>query len=237
VAYNSHMNIFYLDQDVEQAAADHCDKHVVKMIIETAQLLSTAQWFDEAQRRGKLPHQGQISKLWLNMADEDFAAHKVKYEEVQAVFVLQRFLEALAKGGRKFPKKIKRLRVLREFLAVAAPESLYARVYSPTHVNHPSGVWARADLTHYTWLAELGFHLCWEYTKRYQRVHKTKRVIRWLQDNPPQAMPRTQFQAPPQCMPDDCKVPGDCAAAYRTYYKRHKAYMAKWRYSDTPEWW
>ena len=33
MAYNSHMNIFYLDQDVEQAAADHCDKHVVKMII------------------------------------------------------------------------------------------------------------------------------------------------------------------------------------------------------------
>jgi hypothetical protein len=34
------MNIFYLDSDPELAAQMHCDKHVVKMILETAQLLS-----------------------------------------------------------------------------------------------------------------------------------------------------------------------------------------------------
>ena len=36
------MNIFYLDRDPELAAQYHCDKHVVKMILESAQLLSTA---------------------------------------------------------------------------------------------------------------------------------------------------------------------------------------------------
>ena len=36
------MNIFVLDTDPEQCARDHCDKHVVKMILESAQLLSTA---------------------------------------------------------------------------------------------------------------------------------------------------------------------------------------------------
>ena len=36
------MNIFYLDQHPKLAAQYHCDKHVVKMIIEYAQLLSTA---------------------------------------------------------------------------------------------------------------------------------------------------------------------------------------------------
>jgi len=36
------MNIFYLDHDPVRAAQYHCDKHVVKMILETAQLLSTA---------------------------------------------------------------------------------------------------------------------------------------------------------------------------------------------------
>lgn len=36
------MNIFYLSDCPEQSAKDHCDKHVVKMILETAQLLSTA---------------------------------------------------------------------------------------------------------------------------------------------------------------------------------------------------
>ena len=36
------MNIFYLDHNVKQCAAEHCDKHVVKMCTEYAQLLSTA---------------------------------------------------------------------------------------------------------------------------------------------------------------------------------------------------
>ena len=36
------MNIFYLDEDPRLAAQYHCDKHVVKMILESAQLLCTA---------------------------------------------------------------------------------------------------------------------------------------------------------------------------------------------------
>lgn len=36
------MNIFWLDNDPRKNAASHCDKHVVKMIVEYAQLLSTA---------------------------------------------------------------------------------------------------------------------------------------------------------------------------------------------------
>ena len=36
------MNIFFLDKDPRVCAQQHCDKHVVKMVIETAQLLSTA---------------------------------------------------------------------------------------------------------------------------------------------------------------------------------------------------
>ena len=36
------MNIFYLDRDPKIAAQMMCDKHVVKMILESAQILSTA---------------------------------------------------------------------------------------------------------------------------------------------------------------------------------------------------
>lgn len=36
------MNIFYLSDDPQICAEQHCDKHVVKMCIEYAQLLSTA---------------------------------------------------------------------------------------------------------------------------------------------------------------------------------------------------
>ena len=61
------MNIFYLHKDPQQCARLHCDKHVVKMIIEYAQLLSTTHrvldgelFFDKAKngrklRRFKLP--------------------------------------------------------------------------------------------------------------------------------------------------------------------------------------
>lgn len=36
------MNIFVLDLDPAEAAKAHCDRHVVKMVTETCQLLSTA---------------------------------------------------------------------------------------------------------------------------------------------------------------------------------------------------
>ena len=38
------MNIFFLSFNPRRAAEYHCDKHVVKMILETAQLLYTAHW-------------------------------------------------------------------------------------------------------------------------------------------------------------------------------------------------
>lgn len=38
------MNIFLLSTDPREAAEAHCDKHVVKMILETAQLLYCAHW-------------------------------------------------------------------------------------------------------------------------------------------------------------------------------------------------
>lgn len=36
------MNIFYLDKDIKKSVQYHCDKHVVKMVIESIQLLATA---------------------------------------------------------------------------------------------------------------------------------------------------------------------------------------------------
>ena len=36
------MNIFYLDKNPKVAAEMHCDKHVIKMVLEYAQILSTA---------------------------------------------------------------------------------------------------------------------------------------------------------------------------------------------------
>ena len=38
------MNIFLLDYNIERCARYHCDKHVVKMPLETTQMLSTVHW-------------------------------------------------------------------------------------------------------------------------------------------------------------------------------------------------
>lgn len=61
------MNIFYLDTDVKKAAQYHCDKHVVKMILETAQLLSTAHRLSgsDDDRLYKLTHKNHPSAVWV----------------------------------------------------------------------------------------------------------------------------------------------------------------------------
>lgn len=41
------MNLFYLDENLDKCAEAHIDKHVTKMQLETAQMLSTNIWIDE----------------------------------------------------------------------------------------------------------------------------------------------------------------------------------------------
>jgi len=58
------MNIFYLDHDPKTCAEYHCDKHVVKMIIEYAQLLSTAHRICDGQEYYDLTANGRKIKRW-----------------------------------------------------------------------------------------------------------------------------------------------------------------------------
>lgn len=48
------MNIFWLDKDVQRCASYHCDEHAVKMVVEYAQLLSTAVRLTHGDARGLL---------------------------------------------------------------------------------------------------------------------------------------------------------------------------------------
>jgi len=64
------MNIFYLSNDYEIAAAMHCDKHCVKMILEYAQMLSTAhRILDEGTELStdlyKIAHKNHPSTIWV----------------------------------------------------------------------------------------------------------------------------------------------------------------------------
>lgn len=61
------MNIFFLDWDVEKNAQYHCDKHVVKMILETAQLLCGVHHMTEQvndQVPYKLSHKNHPCAIW-----------------------------------------------------------------------------------------------------------------------------------------------------------------------------
>lgn len=90
------MNIFYLDHDPKQCATWHVDKHVVKMILEYCQLLSTAHrvldgyqtvYFNESGRKTtdwklkdsmlesvlyKSTHHNHPSAVWVRMSKANY---------------------------------------------------------------------------------------------------------------------------------------------------------------------
>lgn len=69
------MNIFYLSHCPEYAAKLQCDKHVVKMILETAQMLSTAHHelgSDYSEVVYKSTHKNHPSAVWLRSNTENY---------------------------------------------------------------------------------------------------------------------------------------------------------------------
>jgi hypothetical protein len=152
------MNVFFLDRDPEKCAIAHYDTHVVKMILESAQLLSTAH-------------------------------------------------HLCGSGG----------------------------PYKVTHQNHPSAVWARATVNHYSWLYCLMIRLGNEYTHRFGKEHKTIRDHRDTLFETPSAIKALGWQDPPQAMPEHCQNE-DAVTAYRNYYTTEKLNLMKYTNRETPLW-
>ena len=70
------MNAFYLDEDIYVNASYHCDKHVVKMILEYAQLLSTAHHIHEsdiAHMVYRKTHYNHPSAIWARANGMNYA--------------------------------------------------------------------------------------------------------------------------------------------------------------------
>lgn len=82
------MNIFVLDKDPIIAAQLQCDKHVVKMIVESAQMLSTAhRMLDGVQMRNA---KGQLVKKWaLTDARDDILYKSVHTAHPCTVWTMQ----------------------------------------------------------------------------------------------------------------------------------------------------
>lgn len=70
------MNIFYLDQNPKTCAHMHCDKHVVKMILEYAQLMSTAHHIldgdDAVTGIYKCTHKNHPSAVWTRQSSTHY---------------------------------------------------------------------------------------------------------------------------------------------------------------------
>ena len=75
------MNIFYLDDDPVVAAQLQCDKHVVKMIVETAQMLCTAHRVLDGALVMKQNKNGRQLKYWdLFEGSDDLEMEMVLYK-------------------------------------------------------------------------------------------------------------------------------------------------------------
>jgi hypothetical protein len=146
------MNIFYLDSDPVKAAQAQYNKHVVKMILESAQMLCTAHHHYD--------------------------------------------------NGHNVP-------------------------YKKAHYNHPSTIWCRQNSRQYYWLFHHMIALGDEYTKRYNKKHLSiTKCFDVLKDCPVGMPLGGEFNEPPQCMPEQYKVPGCSVTAYWNYYEREKHTVA-----------
>lgn len=175
------MNIFYLHNDQRTCAQEHVDKHCVKMILEYAQLLSTA--------------------------------HRVLDGNE---------FTGLSKTGRKQTR----------YVLSDERESI---LYTATHINHPSAIWARQSLVNYRWLFNMFIELMREYHYRYGKIHSCMRLVPHLRFAPTK-IPLGEFTEPTPAMPEQYRVAGDSIQSYKNYYLGDKSHMFKWKNRPTPSW-
>ena len=70
------MNIFILDKNPIKAAREHCDKHVVKMIVESGQMLSTAHRLLDGKEYIEKSRTGRNIKRWKLNDDRENILYK-----------------------------------------------------------------------------------------------------------------------------------------------------------------
>lgn len=89
------MNIFYLDTNPRKSARMQCDKHCVKMILESAQMLSTAHRVldgDEyADKMGlyKLAHKNHPSTVWVRSSSDNYRWLWKHYDALMQEYTLR----------------------------------------------------------------------------------------------------------------------------------------------------
>ena len=73
------MNIFFFDQDPVVCAQAHCDRHVTKMIVEYAQILSTAHRLLDGEESVQKSKTGRKQKVWTLPDSRDETLYKATH--------------------------------------------------------------------------------------------------------------------------------------------------------------
>lgn len=142
----------------------------------------------------------------------------------------------LKKAAREHVDKhvVKMLVEYTQLLSASSRLSGLEQGYRLSHAKHPCTLWLLESRENWELLYILTEYLYEEYKWRYDEMgrHKSYTMLKTLKMPP---LPKVQFTEPPQCMPDKYKD-ANLITAYRNYYIGEKAYFAKWRYRDMPEW-
>ena len=108
-------------------------------------------------------------------------------------------------------------------------------IYKTAHLNHPCTIWTRQNRSNFLWLCEMTEELFKEYTKRYQKSHKSYSIFQSCRNNS-NFIPNGPLTPFAQAMPDQYKD-ADAVKAYRAYYMGEKKAFAKWKLGNIPDWW
>ena len=66
------MNVFVIDKDPVKAAQAHADKHVIKQILETSQLLCAAFWVNGIEAPYKKTHANHPCSIWARESKDNY---------------------------------------------------------------------------------------------------------------------------------------------------------------------
>lgn len=204
------MNIFVLNHNPYTAAAQHCDKHVLKMIIEYGQLMSTAHRLLDGVRT-------EATGVWAKPK----TFHLLQGERVVEKEIVK---EILDEEGNHVETRIEHKLVIENPVC-----------YNLTHANHPCGIWTRETDANYHWLQMLFTGTMQEYNRRYGKAHAASQVHPFL-SRAPRNIPRGQLTPFALAMPDEFKVQDDAVASYQAFYVGSKARFARWTNTPAPEW-
>lgn len=200
------MNIFYLDEDVDKCAEYHCDKHVVKQILEYSQLLSSAIRYSLGRKtlvwktNSKMSRSSRVVYL---MPSEIKNLKTNKYLN-QGVFKRE--------SDSKEPYMATHLN---------HPSTIWTRYSKETYSYMVELL--KALCKEYTYRYNK-VHKCESMVSLFERYASTIKFK------------NSGFIEPLQAMPDEYKNSKSSVDAYRAYYNGEKRKMLVWKNRDIPGW-